>query len=674
MGTASDLRYRQVHLDFHTSPLIPDVGADFDPQEFVQALQEGHVNSITLFARCHHGYSYYPTKIGTPHPHLQRDLLGEMIEACHRADIRTPVYTTVVWDELAFAERPQWRQVTPEGGIAGPSDSPLKPGWKNLCMNTPYVDYVLAQAEEMMAMYDLDGLFFDIVLRATRFGGCVCPDCLRDMLAQGLDPANAEDRSAFALDVERRFMSRAHELVTNRKPGISLYFNSRLRMDFDPAQGLQPEGPYYTHFEIESLPGNPRWGYDHFAMFVRYLQTFGKELMGMTGRFHTSWGDFGGLRNRAALEFECLGALAHGAKCSIGDQLHPRGRLDRAVYRRIGEVYSQVEAVEAWCRGTQALPEIGVFTANMAREGQQPLVYSTDQGALHVLEQLQHQFQFVDAATDLSPYRVVILPDEIPVDDALASRLRDYLAGGGKLLITGESGLDQERGNFILAEEMGVDYQGPAAFWPDYVVVEPELSEAVEPMPHACQRRGVTVAPRPGTQVLARAGAPYFNRTWEHFCSHQYTPMEKVTDDPIVTQKGDVIYVARPLFQEYAESSQRVHRQILANCLRRLLPRTRIGQHNLPSTAIVTVRRREHDLVVHLLHYVHQRRGTLDIVEDALPLVDVELSVRSEGRPSAAQLVPQNEPLEWTAKDGYIHVSIPRMAGHQMILLAGAAG
>ncbi len=76
---------RQVHLDFHTSPDIPDVGADWDAEHFVRTLKEARVNSITVFAKCHHGMNYYPTKIGPVHPSLKFDLLGEQIEACHRA-------------------------------------------------------------------------------------------------------------------------------------------------------------------------------------------------------------------------------------------------------------------------------------------------------------------------------------------------------------------------------------------------------------------------------------------------------------------------------------------------------------------------------------------------------------------------------------------------------------
>ena len=49
-----DLRFRQMHLDFHTSESIPDVGAKFDPDEFAETLKWAHVNSVTCFARCHH--------------------------------------------------------------------------------------------------------------------------------------------------------------------------------------------------------------------------------------------------------------------------------------------------------------------------------------------------------------------------------------------------------------------------------------------------------------------------------------------------------------------------------------------------------------------------------------------------------------------------------------------
>ena len=664
------LPFRQVHLDFHTSPLIPEVGIDFDPDEFVRTLQIGHVNSITVFAKCHHGYSYYPTQIGTPHPHLKRDLLGEMIEACHKAGIRVPIYITVVWDELAWATHPEWRQLSPEGRVVGPSDSPLKPGWKNLCMNTPYADYVIAQIEEVLDRYDGDGWFIDIAHYQPP--PCVCAICLSQMIEQGVNPQDAEQASRFALRAERHFMARATHAIRAKKPEQTIFYNSRLRVEWDPELGNRPELDNFSHLEIESLPGG-FWGYDHFPLYVRYLQTFDRELLAMTGRFHTAWGDFGGLRSRAALEFECFQALAHGAKCSIGDQLHPRGRLEPAVYQRIGEVYAEVERREPWCVDTQPLPDIGVLTANTRRGTSERDVNDSDRGAVHVLEQLKHQFQFVDAGADLSPYAVVILP-EAPVDAALAEKLRAYLATGGRLLLTGRSGLDEATGNFLLAQEMGVHYTGPAEFAPSYLMLQPELEDGIEPMRHVCELPGVRVIADPGAQILARSGAPYFNRTWEHFCSHQYAPLDRSSDDPFIVQNDNVIYIAWPLFREYAQSSRRVHKQILANCLRRLLPRPRVGAHNLPSTAIVTVRKQQQDLLVHLLHYVHQRRGqTLDVIEDVLPLHDMTVSVRTAQRPTAVQSVPEQQPIEWAWQDGYVRFTVPRVAGYQIVQVRGAA-
>lgn len=86
------MRYRQIHLDFHTSPVIEDVGADFNAEDFVKILIDAHVNSVNIFAKCHHGMCYYPTKIGVMHPSLEYDLMGKMIDVLHANNIKCPIY------------------------------------------------------------------------------------------------------------------------------------------------------------------------------------------------------------------------------------------------------------------------------------------------------------------------------------------------------------------------------------------------------------------------------------------------------------------------------------------------------------------------------------------------------------------------------------------------------
>lgn len=75
---------RCVHLDFHTSGEIEGIGRDFDHDEFVAALKEAGLDSITVFAKCHHGNLYYPSEKfkSSVHPRMHRALefLGRVIK------------------------------------------------------------------------------------------------------------------------------------------------------------------------------------------------------------------------------------------------------------------------------------------------------------------------------------------------------------------------------------------------------------------------------------------------------------------------------------------------------------------------------------------------------------------------------------------------------------------
>jgi len=142
--TEQGLRFRQIHLDFHTSEAITGVAAKFDSEEFAAVLEQARVNSITCFARCHHGWLYYDSKKFPEriHPHLaNRNLLKEQIEACHRHNIRVPVYITVQWDHYTAERHPEWLVVTADGRFSG--TPPFEPGfYRNLCLNSPYRELV----------------------------------------------------------------------------------------------------------------------------------------------------------------------------------------------------------------------------------------------------------------------------------------------------------------------------------------------------------------------------------------------------------------------------------------------------------------------------------------------------------------------------------------------------
>lgn len=651
------LRFRQIHLDFHTSPLITDVAVDFDASAFVQTLKDAHVNSINIFAKCHHGMAYYPSKVGPVHPGLKIDLLGEMIATCHKADILTPVYITVMWDQYAAEQHADWRVLNVHGEVDGAA--PLEAGWKRLCPNTPYLDYVNAQAEEIARYYDVDGFWFDIVEYPP--DGCYCHYCMQEREKLGLDSSKLEDRIEQSKMVIQRTMDRLETTVRQYRPNAATFFNGQVRV------GMRRYLKHYTQIEVESLPGGG-WGYTHFAVMSRYVRNFGLEYLGMDARFHRTWGDFGSLRNQAALNYECFRMLAQASKCSIGDQMHPRGRLEKAVYDRIGNTYKRVEEKEPWCIGATAVTEIGVLSTS--KTTQPGVVATSDAGATNILAELHHQFDVLDRDSDFSRYKVLILPDSHQFDHGLLRQVRSYLAGGGKLILSHQSGLDIDGKQFAM-EEIGVEYLGPSPYQGDrgdYFEVLDGANEDIDPMVHFTYVPGSMVKARPGSTEMARIWKAYFDRTYEHFSSHHQTPFDRPTDQAAVVERGSILYISFPIFESYANNAYWIHKMLVRNCLRRFLPRPLI-KAEIPSTAEATVTEQKGNRIVHLLHYPASRRAPdLDIVEEAIPLANVRIALRTEKEPSCVYLAPQRRSLKFEFDDGYAQSVVPSVQGHQMVV------
>ncbi|HEY5141337.1 MAG TPA: hypothetical protein VIJ25_18790, partial [Methylococcales bacterium] len=144
MAMKDSMRFRQVHLDFHTSEKIPGVGSQFSKKQFQQMLTLGHVDSITLFSKCHHGLSYHPTKVGKMHPGLDFNLLGEQIIACKKINVKTPVYISAGFDQYYYVGNPG------DAVVNKKPQEPLEVGYRRLCFNTKYLDHLCRQIEEVM--------------------------------------------------------------------------------------------------------------------------------------------------------------------------------------------------------------------------------------------------------------------------------------------------------------------------------------------------------------------------------------------------------------------------------------------------------------------------------------------------------------------------------------------
>jgi len=657
-----DLRYRQIHLDFHTSGQIPGIGSEFDADEFADTLKKAHVNSITCFSRGHHGWIYHDTELFPErrHPNLTCNLLKEQIDACHARGIRAPIYITVQWDLYTAKRHPEWLVVDENGCIPGTKS--FEAGfYRRLCLNTPYVDEILEpQTAEVCKTLPVDGIFFDIVSATP----CCCPWCMEGMKADGLDPSSPEARMQYADKVLFSFQQRLFNTVRSRCPNATVFFNSG---HCGPKHRKMIDS--FTHLELESLPSGG-WGYMHFPLAQRFARGLERDCMGMTGKFHTSWGDFQSFKNPAALEFECLTMLALNAKCSIGDQLPPTGKIDQATYDLIGDVYAKVEKAEPWCADAEPMVDIGVMTPEeFAGTGGHGGLPEAAIGATRILQETHHQFDIIDSQSDLSKYKVIIMPDEIQVNDDLAAKLSDFVTDGGALLASYKSGLNPEGTEFSVGK-LGVKYQGEAPYSPDFIVPG-RLGEGLREAPHVMYLKGLQVTAAEGAEVLSPMVQPYFNRTWEHFCSHAHTPAQGPADYPGAVKKGNCIYLMHPVFTLYDQRAPLWCKRIVENALEMLLDQPLV-RAVAPSTAQFTLNLQTDDsrLVLHVLHYVPERRGRqFDTVEDIIPIYDVRVSVRVEEEIAAVNLVPDVEPIDFAQAEGRVEFVIPKIHGHQMVEL-----
>jgi hypothetical protein len=381
----------------------------------------------------------------------------------------------------------------------------------------------------------------------------------------------------------------------------------------------------------------------------------------MTGAFHRSWGDFGTVRNQAALDYECFSMLAQATKCAVGDHLHPGGKLNPRTYERIGRTYRSVAEKEPWCEGARSVTEIASIlnlTGVHANE--------SDTGVTRLLTQLHHQFDIIDRDSDFSPYKLVILPDSVRLDPALRDRLSAYVSGGGALLLSHESGLDEDGRGFAISG-VGVDYEGPWKHDSQYVEAMEGAREGIPEMVHVMYETGSAVKAQPGTTVLARVWQGYFDRDYKRFQVEQ-TPFSKPTGYAAVTQNGRIIYFAVPIFRTYFRNGYSVYRQLVGNSIRRLIGDPLV-KAELPTTAQVTMTEQRGRCILHILHYIPERRSPdLDIVEDVIPLNNVVVEARLAKRPAHVYLAPQKQNLRFEYAGGYARVTVPVVNGHQMVV------
>lgn len=654
MNAISNNGKRCVHLDFHTSPLIKGIGSRFSKERFQAALKAGKIDSITVFAKCHHGMCYYPTEVGTMHPGLDFDLLGKMIDAAHEIGVKAPVYITAGWCAHDAEAHPEWIARDKDGSKKAiridenASPDTVRPdcSWYNMCLNDgEYCEHIYALTKEICERYkDLDGLFFDICVVG---GNCYCESCVAKMKAEGIDIDDDAAVYGFYIRKHRDFMRKCSELLHSYHPNATIFFNSG---GADPKNTFFHE--YQTHFEMEDLP--TCWGgYDKLPPRAKFFAKTGKNYTGMTGKFHLSWGEFGGYKPKEALRHEITLMAMYGAGCSVGDHLHPDGEPEMATYEAIGYAYDYYNKIIPYCKG-KSLATLGVYYTNDA---------TVKEGIFGILEELHIDYEFVNAE-NIDKFDTVIIPEKSVLSDAELEAVKAYAANGGKLIFFGQSLVKD--GKFVVP--CGAEYVEKASGDCDYILVTDSSKYDIPKAPVLCYAPAEKVKLTDG-EVLAEVLTPYFTRTYGHYCGHKNTPYDKdAARTPAIVKKGNVIYCAHGIAGMYRTHGSLVHQRIFAYILDFLYTERpiRVDLGIKGRTAYV---KQEGRYCFNMAYASPTVSGCAEIIADIPTLYGIGVKLLADEKIKRIYLPLENKELEFVQNGNECCFTVPKLEGHTSVVL-----
>ena len=181
-----------------------------------------------------------------------------------------------------------------------------------------------------------------------------------------------------------------------------------------------------------------------------------------------------------------------------------------------------------------------------------------------------------------------------------------------------------------------------------------------------------------GGTSLGTVENSYFNREFDHFCSHQHTPSDGVSAGPGMAQGADGIYFAWPAFAEYATKGS-----LVGSGKHRLRPEPACSvtrktlTTDLPAQGVVTLTQPGGRVALACSTFSTPspvKRGEgIEIIEDILPLLRhpcrAAPAVEYADSPRVARAAGRRNIVHGRRLRQSCDTMVPRLECHQMVAL-----
>jgi len=699
-----ETHFRRVIIDMHIGDWDPRFLTKADAKQIVKELVKAKVNVAILYAKSHWGLAFYDTKYGHKHPQFERrDFFRELLEEAHENGIKVSCYYSVGWDIEVAKRNADWRQIDTEGNFLY-----FFKKWPQLCINSPYREYVKAQIRELTVNYDIDGFWLDIIRFHPK--GCYCKYCnelFRDRFQTEL-PRDSSDPlwknfHEWRMRVLEEFMMETRRMVKGIKPEVAITHNFIRTLESgefaQSTEGITEADDYLSsevhYFQLGTL------GLTRDPKFCRAAGD-GKPVELLFSRFTDGW-DWS-IKPLTSMKVESSFALAHNCSITFVDHCYPDGTVEPRFYDILREVYSYVEERERWVVGTKPVNYVAVHFSEKTRDlhPEKPEEYLL--GFSGVCKALSEEHIPYEVITDrhityetLKNFAAVVLSNSICLSDRQLDALKEYVEKGGGLVATYKTSLRDEYGNrredFGLAEVFNVNLLDSINYKVTYVKVgDHAVTKSVHktvPLPHPMDQLKVLIS-----GDGEKAGSilyPFTENALPHrFVTHDLPPPGEDSGYPSIVAScngGKVVYFACRPGAVYASSIPFPdYRRLLAGavlyCARDRPP----VEVEAPRCVEVTVLTDEEKEVVHLLNHQPElgrslkiggyrippvKFETAHVIEEVLPVYGIKAKIRvPKGREvSKVYLAPEKTSLDWQAKGDSILVEVPQVTIHTMVVV-----
>jgi hypothetical protein len=617
--------YRRLLVDTHVPDWDSHLLADFDPVSYVRTAAKAGFQSLMQYANSHVGLCLWKTKLGQMHAAMKgRDFFGEVMEQCRAHGLHRVAYYSLVFDDWAYANHPDWR-ILPEEGY----DAALYSRTGTCCVNSPYREHAFNCLRELVGNYDFEGIFLDMTFWPAV---CYCPHCTKRFWDEHHEePPRIVDWKdpiwrSFQKCRERWMREFAMEVTKTIKQTRAMAVYQQFGTVFASWQ----KGVSLEQNEASDFCGGDFYG--GAAQFSLVCKAYlglsrTKPFEFMTTRTLNSH-DFETTKPLEQMLMESSIPTIHSAACLLIDAIKPNGELNLSVYEYFSQINAQHDPYEQFLGGELMAdvaiyydkssmydPELNGIAASIlapteAREGapRRGLLEPPHQtsnlphldavvGTARILREAHIPYGVVTNATldQLGRFRAVILPSVLEMTAEQAEVFRGFVKDGGALYASGPSSLSAPgdgESRFLLEDVLGVRFAGRVGkfvtqnpdtaplMWPTYITPEdPELKKLTWPQENVTFPDIVVQGEaKAGAVVLGKVTLPIvppdagytigtrFAQVWSD------PPAQAPGRDPGIVMNsygnGHAVWVAAPIESRI----DRVDALLFMHLLRRILP------------------------------------------------------------------------------------------------------